>query len=260
MLMGDKQRKEHPILFSLMLGIVLTLMVAIASAVATILESDDRGIVMAQGIAFLVMAIIITIYMRKRDASLGIFGFKGMNMLQAKAVLFYVPLLVIVMVQPIIGGFNTSLSVTDIIIILLFSLLVGYTEESIFRGILRERLRPKGAAFFIVFSSLFFGILHMANAFNGSGFLHIFLQVVNALLVGFILALIIEATNSIFPLILFHFLFDALAQLTSNSIIEQEVLAVSILNTLYLLYGIYLVYILLKRKRTAIHATEHISQ
>ncbi|WMT42879.1 CPBP family intramembrane glutamic endopeptidase [Paenibacillus sp. D2_2] len=257
--MEEKQRKEHPILFSFMLGIGLTLLVAVASAVATILESDDRGIVIAQGIAFFVMAVIITIYMKKRDASLGIFGFTRTNLHKAKAVLYYLPLLVIVVVQPIIGGFNTSLSVTDIVLILLFSLLVGYTEESIFRGIIRERLRPKGSVFFIVFSALFFGILHMANAFNGSGFLHIFLQVLNALLIGFILALIIEIEHSIIPLILFHFLFDALAQLTSSSIIDKEVLAVSILNILYLLYGIYLIYVMLRSKRASLHPNEQIS-
>jgi len=257
--MEEQQRKEHPIWFSLMLGIALTLMVAVASAVATILESDDRGMLVAQGIAFFVMAVIITIYMRKRDASLGKFGYIRANILRAKTVLYYLPLLVIVAVQPIIGGFNTTLSMTDIALILLFSLLVGYTEESIFRGIIRERLRPKGSVFFIVFSSIFFGLLHMANAFNGSGFLHIFLQVLNALLVGFILALVIEIAHSIIPLILFHFLFDALAQMTSSSIIDKEVMAVSILNILYLLYGIYLIYILLRGKKTSLDSNGQIS-
>ncbi len=240
---------RHPILFSLMFGILLTLLVSIASAVATILELGDRGIMLAQGCAFLIMAIIVTVYMNKKDRAMASFGFIKPDLRKGKATLYYIPLLIIAVVQPIMGGFNLELSLKDVLIVIVFSLLVGYTEESVFRGIIRERLQFKGTVFYIVFSSLFFGILHMANALNGTGIIHILLQVINALLIGFILALLIETTGNIIPLIAFHFLFDTLAQLTSNAIVDQEVLAVSILNVLYLLYGAYLIYGFMSRKK-----------
>lgn len=248
--MKQTKAQGHPILFSLMLGIVLTFLVAAASAVATIMELGDRGIMIAQGCAFLMMAIIVTLYMNKKSRTWASFGFIKPDPRKGKATLYYIPLLIIAVVQPIMGGFNLELTFMDVLIILIFSLLVGYTEESVFRGIMRERLQYKGKVFYIVFSALFFGILHMANALNGTGILHILLQVINALLIGFILALLIETTGNIIPLIAFHFLFDFLAQLTSNAILDQEVLAVSILNILYLCYGIYLVYGFINRKKT----------
>lgn len=256
--MKENAAKGHPILFSIMLGIGLTLLISVASAIATIMEFGDTGIMIAQGCAFCIMAVILTLYMRKRDRSLRIFGFASFDIRKDKNTLYYIPLLIIAIVQPIMGGLNTELSVSDILIILIFSMLVGYTEETIFRGVIRERLLFKGPVFYIVFSSIFFGILHMANAFNGTGMIHILLQVINALLIGFILALLIETSGNIIPLIAFHFLFDALAQLTSNSIMDKEILVVSILNMIYLVYGIYLVYILVRRNKLDIHASSAI--
>lgn len=250
--MKSKKPKGHPILFSLMLGVLLTLTIAVASAIATVMEVGDTGMMIAQAAAFLIMAVFVTAYMNIRDRSLRIFGFHRLNLGEEKAALYYLPLLLIAVVQPIMGGFNLELTLNEIILILVFSLLVGYTEESIFRGIMRERLRFKGPTFYIVFSSIFFGVLHMANALNGSNLLHTSLQVINALLVGFILALLIEMTNNIIPLIAFHFLFDALAQMTSSAIVDKEVLVVSILNIMYLLYGGYLIFILSRRPKTNI--------
>lgn len=252
--MKDNTAKGRPILFSIMLGVVLTLLVSVASAVATIAELDDNGIMIAQGLAFLIMAVIVTVYMRKKDRTLVIFGFKKWDNPKEKVALYYIPLLIIALVQPIMGGFNFELSLLQVIIIVIFSLFVGFTEESIFRGIIKERLQFKGPLFYIVFSSIFFGVLHMANAFSGTEMIHIVLQVINAFLIGIILALLLEITSNIIPLIAFHFIFDALAQMTNPDIVDKELLLVSILNVLYLVYGIYLVVVMVRRKKIRQHS------
>jgi membrane protease YdiL (CAAX protease family) len=150
------------------------------------------------------------------------------------------------------GGLNSELSLGEIVLIVLFSLVVGYTEESVFRGIIWEKLKSKGSLFYILFSSIFFGILHMANALNGRDWLSILLQIINAFLIGLILVLLIEMTARILPLIIFHFMFDAMAQLTNATTTENEVLVVSVLNICYLLYGIYLVIMLTRRRRASL--------
>ncbi|MNN88918.1 hypothetical protein D3C81_2066620 [compost metagenome] len=71
---------------------------------------------------------------------------------------------------------------------------------------------------------------------------------INALLLGCILALLIETTDNIIPLITFHFIYDALA-MVSNENLDQEILVVSLLNILYLLYGIYLILVLSRRNK-----------
>jgi membrane protease YdiL (CAAX protease family) len=231
-----------------MLGVVLTLLISVASAVATILEFGDTGIRNAQACAFLVMAIIVTVHMKRQDSSLLRFGFRKLEAKQAGAVLFYIPLLIIAVAQPVMSGINVDLSLVEVISIVIMTLLVGFTEESIFRGIIRDKLKFKGPVFYIVFSSVFFGVLHMANALDGKDIIHTLLQVINALLLGCVLALLIEAGNNIIPLIAFHFIYDALA-MVSNENLDHEVLIVSILNILYLFYGIYLVIELTRRHK-----------
>lgn len=247
--MSEKVRKGSPILFSIMLGIVLTLLISIASAIAMIMEVGDDGIMIAQALAFFIMAVIVSIYMKRKDRSLAAYGFKRLRISKERATLYYIPLLVIAFVQPIMGGLNFELTAAKIVLIVIFSLLVGFTEESIFRGIIREKLQFKSRLFYIVFSSLFFGILHIANAFSGADMMQIVLQIINAFLIGLILALLFEIAHNIIPLIIFHFLFDTFAQLTSPAIIEQEVLVVSVLNMIYLAYGAYLIYVLLQRRK-----------
>ncbi|MNI88448.1 hypothetical protein D3C73_1457500 [compost metagenome] len=88
----------------------------------------------------------------------------------------------------------------------------------------------------------------MANALNGNDALSVLLQVINALLLGFILALLIETSDNIIPLVAFHFVYDALAFMTKENP-DQEVTVVAILNILYLLYGIYLLVLLLHRRK-----------
>ncbi|QSF43055.1 CPBP family intramembrane glutamic endopeptidase [Paenibacillus tianjinensis] len=258
--MTNTRKKSHPVIFSLMLGILLTLLISIASAAASIMELSDNGILVAQAGAFLVMAVIVTVYMTRGSRSLAQFGFKPLEGASSKDALYYLPLLIIALVQPFIGGINVKLTTAEVLFYLVFTLLVGFTEESVFRGIIRDKLKFKGSVFYIVFSSIFFGILHMSNALNGNDLAHVLMQVINALLLGCILALLIETTGNIIPLIAFHFVYDALAFMTKENS-DKELLAVIILNLLYLVYGIYLVYNLRRRKKlntapgNRIHAT-----
>ncbi|MNC15340.1 CAAX amino terminal protease self- immunity [compost metagenome] len=241
-------KKDHPIIFSLLLGILLTFLVSAASAVASIMELSDNGMIIAQGTGFAVMAVIVAVYMTRGGRTWARYGFKPITAVESKDALYYIPLLIIALVQPLIGGFNVQLTAAEVILFVVFTLFVGFSEETVFRGIIRDKLKVKGPVFYIVFSSIFFGILHMVNALNGKDTLSVVLQVVNAFLIGLILALLIETTRNIIPLILFHFVYDALAFMTAQNP-DKELIAIVIMNVLYLLYGIYLINNLRRRKK-----------
>lgn len=245
----SKHRKSRPVLSSILLGVVLTLLVSVAAAAATIAELGDFGIMAAQGAAFLVMGIIVTQLMRRSGEGLAVYGFKPFKMKEQGAALYYIPLLVIALIQPVMGGFDPALTIGKVLLIVVFSLIVGFTEESVFRGMIRVKLKARSSVFYIWFSSLVFGILHIANALAGHDWLAVTLQVINAFLLGLILAMLFELTGHLVPLILFHFLYDALAQVTNPALQDHEILVVSILNIAYLLYGLYLVVRLTRRQR-----------
>ena len=75
--MKEKVSKGHPILFSIMLGVILTVLVSFASAISAILKFNNGETLMAQTGAFLVMAVIITGYMTSNGRRLSMFGFLG---------------------------------------------------------------------------------------------------------------------------------------------------------------------------------------
>jgi hypothetical protein len=250
--MKERISDRYPVAFSILLGILLIFFITIASATAQILKLSDIGMIVAQGTAFLIMAIIITIYMKNKSKSLSTFGFKKIKLLKSKKVLYYIPLLIIALVNPVLGGFNDELTIMHILIIITFAFLVGYTEETIFRGIIKEVLKFKSTAFYIIFSSAFFGILHMGHALAGKNLTSVLLLVTNAFLLGLILALLIVIINNIIPLIAFHFLYDTLAIMTNSSLKERETFVLAILTILYTTYGIYLVFVL-KHQHTLSH-------
>ena len=236
--MKQKKSTGKPILSSIIWGVALTFLVSVASAISVILELSDIATRITQTSAYLVMGIILIINMTSKEKSLKLFGFKKLNISNTGKVLYYIPLLIIALVQPIMGGLNFKLTLMDILTIILFTFFVGFTEESLFRGIIKEKLKSKSTSFYIVFSSVLFGILHMANAFNNVNILNVILQVINAFLIGLILSELIAIEFNIIPLIAFHFIYDALAMMTNTNIDETPTLIV--LDILYTVYAIYL--------------------
>lgn len=147
-------KKDHPIIFSLLLGILLTFLVSAASAVASIMELSDNGMIIAQGTGFAVMAVIVAVYMTRGGRTWARYGFKPITAVESKDALYYIPLLIIALVQPLIGGFNVQLTAAEVILFVVFTLFVGFSEETVFRGIIRDKLKVKGPVF-ILFSPRF---------------------------------------------------------------------------------------------------------
>lgn len=88
-------------------------------------------------------------------------------------------------------------------------LTVGIAEEIYFRGIIPKYLSKafsvKGV---ILFSTLIFGIGHIATAFTTSNSWEIFLTVLNAFLFGWLAIEMQLISKNIIPAIILHFLFD----------------------------------------------------
>ena len=91
-------------------------------------------------------------------------------------------------------------------LLLVFAVTPAICEEVAFRGfILSGFSRNKRTGLAIVFSSLAFGIIHMIPQ-----------QVFNATLLGLVLGLLTIRSNSLFPAVLFHFIYNSLQVLRSR--------------------------------------------
>ena len=126
-------------------------------------------------------------------------------------------------VLPLLMALFTPIRVSDskrIALFALIALMTGFAEEAVFRGVVVTTLLPKGTMRAVIFSSLWFGALHLVNLLAGADALATVLQIVIAALYGFAATAILLYTGSIWPLIAIHGLQDFMAFATTGSIAE----------------------------------------
>ncbi|WP_409368513.1 CPBP family intramembrane glutamic endopeptidase [Lysinibacillus sp. 38-6] len=117
----------------------------------------------------------------------------------------YTPLVVVLCII-LIGtkGLNFS-SFSDLLLMFIMQMfIVAFIEETIFRGILLRMLLPKGTFTAVWISSILFAVTHALQLIGGQSVEDTIIQIIYALLVGLVLALLIIDGQSIILTILFH--------------------------------------------------------
>ncbi|HDX9579394.1 TPA: CPBP family intramembrane metalloprotease [Bacillus pseudomycoides] len=211
-------------------SVFLTIVVSLFSAIGVMTHASENGMILYQIMAFLLMGTVFTIYMKKSDPSLKKFGF----VIKKVDYRIYLIIGVIVLVQPLILGINYSISFLTIMLLIFQMVLVGYTEETLFRAIYFDRLKTRSPMVYIIFSSIIFGILHSANAINPEATtILVVLQITNALLLGIVFSAIYYLTRNIYLLIATHALFNILASITLAGSVEANIFSVLVLSAVY---------------------------
>lgn len=101
-------------------------------------------------------------------------------------------------------------------------------------------MREKGNKKAIIGTSILFGVLHLANAFNGKDTLYLILQLIFAFLVGFVLVIIVNITKSLWAVIIWHAAHDYIASITNDVLNSTGLIVLAIQVGILLLYGLYL--------------------
>lgn len=95
------------------------------------------------------------------------------------------------------------------LMILLSTVFVGLSEETMFRGILFQALRTRVKLWpAMIWTSVLFGSVHILNALTTGELLNAMLQAFTATLSGFAFMAILVRTGSIWPAIIYHALWD----------------------------------------------------
>lgn len=192
--------QTHPIWSVVIIEVLLLLAVFAAGAYTTIKELTYTAPVL---ISFVPIALVLILYFTVKK-KWGFLGFRSLSSISADQWIYYAPL-VVVLVTISLKGFQ-SISVSEVLFFLFFTLLVAFVEESIYRGLILKTLLAKGAKTAVITSSILFSITHLLNALSGLDMTQLLLQLVYALLIGFVLALLMLKNSNIIPLVLFHFL------------------------------------------------------
>ncbi|HWI51181.1 MAG TPA: CPBP family intramembrane glutamic endopeptidase [Symbiobacteriaceae bacterium] len=117
----------------------------------------------------------------------------------------------------------------QIAMLLVCSVLVGFTEEIYFRGLFMRLLKPFGETAMILWSTLIFGVTHSINLLAGQGTLMTVFQIAYSAAVGFLLAVLRVKGKSLWPLVAAHALIDFLAWMCEGGIYSNTEVTVSML-------------------------------
>ena len=220
------------------LSMGLTLLISVFSAISVAMNWGDNGIISFQIGAFACAAVLLFFYMRRREPTLKPFGFKKPQVSVSKALVVYIAL--VVMVQPVILGADFSLPVSTYLLILLQMALVGWVEETLFRGIFFYFLKERQPKVYLLFSSIVFGVLHVASGLNPeTAPMLVVLQIINALLLGAVFAVLYYSLRSLYVVMTFHALFNLFASVTVEGSVQRNVVAVCILMVCYVVFLVY---------------------
>ena len=123
---------------------------------------------------------------------------------------------------------------------------VGFLEEIIFRGLLFRAMEKDNLRTAVIVSSLTFGLGHIVNLVNGSGrdAVSSLIQIVFAVLVGFVMVLIFLRGKSLVPCILFHSLNNALKVFSAEGSLDPRTEIALNLALIVVVLGGYSLYLL----------------
>jgi len=163
--------------------------------------------------AEVILSLLCIVYIA-RYSSWKEIGF-GFGSVQWRYVLWLVPGFILIgyiwfdLCQAVNMSAIDSRSIHHIVIICLTTLLVGFSEEVMFRGILlRAALTQKGVFTSILISSAGFALLHAVNIFGGVSGMDIPFQLLNTFIFALFLAPLALRLGNLIPLIIFHWIWD----------------------------------------------------
>lgn len=183
-----------------------------------------------------IIMTIITIFIAKKYFGWEKVGFKKIN---TKGLMWFTPHLLIIgwgSTLWIIRLFSIAPSLTSsqwlfIFTVCITTMLVGFSEEVMFRGIVLNAFKSTGSTRkAIIVSAAFFSLLHGVNVFGGVPLKSIHIQLINTFIMGLCFAPLAIKTQNLWPLIIFHWLWDLI--IVSAPIIGFTNLGFSILGSL----------------------------
>lgn len=113
----------------------------------------------------------------------------------------------------ILGVYSRDFSLialTNMMLLLIACLMVGFAEEYLFRGLLQSIFLKKygsrinGIFMSILLTSMFFGFFHLINLANNDNVGQVLVQVVFAIFIGFFFGVLLLKTNKLIPIAITH--------------------------------------------------------
>jgi membrane protease YdiL (CAAX protease family) len=202
---------RFPWIVSFALALLFLLIALVGTPIGTQIETlarlpQNSGILIQQAMLVIFSALAVTVFGGWRSA-----GFD--SPIKIGAVLMCLPPLAAPIIMLFYTGFAPS-GTLQLLMLLVFSFMIGFAEEALCRGVMVAAFLPKGGLQAALYSSLIFGSMHLIHIFYGMDVATALLYAFYASLIGFGLAApFLRGRSGIWPVIIVHSLFDLLGKL-----------------------------------------------
>jgi uncharacterized protein len=228
---------RRPYLFTFLMELLIIAVYLISGTAATLLKLGNSALYFYANLALTVLGILLLSGLRWWKRA-GFVRAQGRGQLSIFWLAFIPPV-----VNLVIGGIhlpNLQVGLTFLVL----ALMVGFSEEVFFRGLIMRAILPHGAWKAAIISSLLFGLTHSLNVLSGSNSFYTLLQIGYALAIGFCFAAMAIRTGLIWPLVLAHFLTDLFGfwagGLGSAGVTSAEIIIAAVYVVVFTAYGLWL--------------------
>jgi membrane protease YdiL (CAAX protease family) len=192
--------ERHPYWFVAILEFVVMVVYLMAGVIAHFLNLSNLGL---YGLANLGLSVIVAIIL----SVMGWWKAIGFHSPDRKGDLLYflVPFL------PMFTNFIPGVEITSfsyVLEVLIITLMVGFMEEAMFRGLMLNTLKARGALKASIITALLFGLTHALNVLAGKSLVEDVAQIFYAVAIGFAFAVLVLHTGILWPLVLAHWLIN----------------------------------------------------
>lgn len=185
----------------------------------------------------LIIAAILTIFIVKNNLKekYGLVLCKN-----AKRFLYFIPFVLLCSVNLWFGA-EMHYDLPHQIIAMITMLLIGYTEEVIFRGLLFKAIEKDSIKQAIVISAVTFGIGHIVNLLTGQDTIATILQVAYAIAIGFSFVMCFYKCGSLIPCIVTHSIINMTSKISIHN--EDQIWSYIIAIFIIVVAGSYTLYL-----------------
>lgn len=192
--------ERHPVRCVALMEAVVVIVYLLVGTLAYFLGLSNMAL---YGLANLALTLIV-IGLLTRLKWWETVGFKPLRR-RGDLIYFLVPFVPVVL--NLIPGVQIE-SVAQVSALLAITLLVAFAEETIFRGLMLQTIKPLGHWKAAIITALLFGLTHAMNSLTGKDLLDSAMQVGYAVAIGFAYAALVLKKEGLWLLILAHFLTD----------------------------------------------------
>lgn len=240
--------KRHPFRYVAILEVTVILVYLLAGTLAYFLNLSNFGL---YGLANLALTVIVIVILTTHKLWQTI-GFRASK--QRKDLLFFlIPLL------PMLVNFIPGVEFKDqiyVLEVLAITLMVGFVEETIFRGLMLNALKARGVWQAAITTALLFGLTHALNALTGKNLLDNALQIGYATAIGFAFAALVLKKQMLWPLVLIHTFTDFVNFIQKPGFTLSPSWQIAILAGLTIIFTAYGIYLLRHKTQESDNATD----